>query len=199
MDHNKKRKIIGFLVTGITDTYSVKLIQGVARAARNLDLDILVMPGKYLDRDLSRQFEDTYEYQFTTLYSYAAAIGLDNLKVVNDRFGHDDGDYALRVIAEVLTRTMQGERCILGRIGGDEFVFLLAGTEDRAGSVKTAIYDAFAVFNQASSKEYNVTVSVGIWTAPADMQVTLEDMLSYADTILYEEKQNKDRNILKHL
>ena len=129
----------------------------------------------------------------------AGYVDMDNLKVVNDRFGHDDGDYALRVIAEVLTRTMQGERCILGRIGGDEFVFLLAGTEDRAGSVKTAIYDAFAAFNQASSKEYNVTVSVGIWTAPADMQVTLEDMLSYADTVLYEEKQNKDRNILKHL
>ena len=127
----------------------------------------------------------------------AGYVDMDNLKVVNDRFGHDDGDYALKSIAEILTATLRDERCVLGRIGGDEFAFLLAGGEEKAKSVKAAIRDAFEVFNRASSKEYNVTVSVGIWAAPGDMPVTLDDMLSYADTLLYEAKQQKNRNILK--
>jgi len=127
----------------------------------------------------------------------AGYVDMDNLKMVNDRFGHDDGDYALKTIAEILTATLHGEHSVIGRIGGDEYVFLLTGGEQKAEWVKTAISNAFAAFNRTSGKAYNITASTGIWVCPAGTQVTLENMLSYADAVLYEEKQGKDRNILK--
>ena len=147
----------------------------------------------FLDRG-ARFLKEMQEHGRDCLAGY---VDMDDLKVVNDRFGHDDGDYALKVIADILTATLSSEHCILGRIGGDEFVFLMAGGEETAEHVKTAICDAFTAFNGASSKEYNVMVSVGIWAARAGVPVTLDEMLSYADTLLYEAKQQKERNILK--
>lgn len=137
------------------------------------------------------------EMQETGQDCVAGYVDMDNLKVVNDRFGHDDGDYALKVIGKILTATLCDERSVIGRIGGDEYVFLLAGGNEKAEMVKTAIIDAFEVFNRTSDKEYNITASTGVWVCPAGMQVNLENMLSYADTALYEAKQKKDRSILK--
>ncbi|HET8567486.1 MAG TPA: GGDEF domain-containing protein [Candidatus Limnocylindria bacterium] len=69
-----------------------------------------------------RQATETGE-RFTLVY-----VDLDGFKNVNDRFGHSKGDDVLRRVAEVLRRSVRGAD-LAGRVGGDEFVLLLANTD----------------------------------------------------------------------
>lgn len=47
MAQKRSKPIIGFLVSGITDDYTRQLCQGVIQAAKNLDVTVVIMPGKY--------------------------------------------------------------------------------------------------------------------------------------------------------
>lgn len=69
-----------------------------------------------------RQAKATGE-RVTVLYT-----DLDGFKRVNDRFGHGKGDEVLRLVAEVLRRSIRGAD-VAGRVGGDEFVLLLVNTD----------------------------------------------------------------------
>ena len=65
---------------------------------------------------------------------------MDNLKYVNDKFGHDDGDFALREIAAILKDTFR-EKDIIGRMGGDEFiVFALIQVSDYEKQIKDSLH-----------------------------------------------------------
>ena len=56
---------------------------------------------------------------------------MDNLKQVNDRFGHKNGDYAIKSIAQILQQSFDTDD-VIGRIGGDEFCVLLRDEADEA-------------------------------------------------------------------
>jgi len=89
-------------------------------------------------------------------------VDLDNFKTVNDRNGHAAGDTALRRVADVLRACVRAGD-VLGRMGGDEFVVILAdcdrdGARRVAEEIRAAVQDADA----------GLTVSVGVAAAPAD-------------------------------
>ena len=62
---------------------------------------------------------------------------LDNLKPINDRFGHDAGDRALKETAQVLETVLRGSD-VIARLGGDEFCAILAGAESDAAATAVA-------------------------------------------------------------
>ena len=47
-------------------------------------------------------------------------IDMNNLKIINDRYGHDEGDYSLKTIARILVQVV-GNKGVVARIGGDEY------------------------------------------------------------------------------
>jgi len=114
-------------------------------------------------------------------------IDLDNLKKLNDVFGHINGDSLLRSVGEILMGT---DRVISAcRVGGDEFlIFMDAKNKDEVGEVLAVIYDKFAdVVNSNESFRYN-SLSAGI--VMTDPTVILEDAYSEADKALYYAKRN---------
>lgn len=125
-----------------------------------------------------------------------AYIDMNNLKIINDRFGHDDGDFALDTIGKVLRKEFP--EAILGRLGGDEFSLACKYDSNQDGAdIVHQIYQAFTQFNENSSKPYLVTVSVGTYViAPSD-QIEMQDALVLADEKLYFEKMNRTKNVLK--
>lgn len=132
--------------------------------------------------------------------SQASVVGyvdMNNLKIVNDKFGHEEGDFSLKSIARILCEVLSGGKSIIGRIGGDEFAFIMKGSMRDAEKLDEAVKAAFAKFNKASDKPYNVTASVGMYPISEGEEISLEDALSYADEALYVAKQSKDRNVLK--
>lgn len=87
MDSGKKRFTIGLLVSGITEYFIISICKGVMLAAKEADVNLVVLPGKYIDRDLSANKEIQYEYQYNTLFDYAGADTLDAVIVAADVIG----------------------------------------------------------------------------------------------------------------
>ena len=122
-------------------------------------------------------------------------VDMNNLKIINDRYGHEDGDFALRTIADILTEIV-GDRGIAARIGGDEYACALS-TEEEKTALLTKIYDAFTAFNRTSSKPYNVTVSAGAYCFEESDEHSLEDAMTLADEQLYEVKKLRKKDVAK--
>lgn len=123
-------------------------------------------------------------------------IDMNNLKIINDRYGHEEGDYSIKTIASILKKNFPEE--IVGRIGGDEFALLYSGDEHLDGNeIIQKVYKLFDEFNINSSKAYNITVSAGACPIYANVKIELQDALAIADEKLYVDKQKRVKNVVK--
>ncbi len=122
---------------------------------------------------------------------------MDSLKVVNDTFGHADGDFALKNIARILTKSL-GPGNVVGRIGGDEFVcFAFLDDASFATKVQEDIRALSAELNETSGKPYYVEMSVGVSEFECTGDMKIENLLSQADNALYTNKRYKRLSVLK--
>ena len=115
-------------------------------------------------------------------------IDLDHLKEINDRFGHDGGDFLLKTIAERL-RTVIRSDDIVARLGGDEFVLVQPNISGREQAEEFAQRLSSALAEPMRLKEHELftTVSIGVALAPADGD-TPERLLKSADLAVYKGK-----------
>ncbi len=122
---------------------------------------------------------------------------MNNLKIINDRYGHEEGDFSLKAIADRLARAA-GKDGVAGRIGGDEFAYICPydGADEGLETLEE-LYNTFRNFNEGTDKEYNVTVSAGACVLRADSGMSLEEALSVADERLYEAKQLRSKEVAK--
>jgi two-component system cell cycle response regulator len=119
------------------------------------------------------------------------AIDVDDLKSVNDTFGHEMGDLALRGFANVVRKTIRGSDVGV-RTGGDEFLILLprGGLED-ARVLAGRLRDAVAAQGRA---EPHTAITVSLGVAAWRPGRTTEQVLEAADAMLYAAKRaGKDR------
>lgn len=115
----------------------------------------------------------------------AVMIDLDHFKLLNDRYGHAQGDAVLRLLADTVNgRRRDGDGFV--RLGGDEFLLLLPNTTaEDAGRVGEAIRAGFAAaMAPLAIAAPSPTISIGI--ACGDLAgCDLEPLLSEADKVLY--------------
>lgn len=124
---------------------------------------------------------------------------LDHLKQINDIYGHAEGDFAIKNIAERL-RAVLPKDTISGRIGGDEFVsFLLSDEEGFTERIKKELSEMGKEFNKDSDKPYYIEMSVGIYEFVCDAQVNFEEIMKKSDKLLYKAKENRRTNVQKEL
>jgi len=121
-------------------------------------------------------------------------LDMDNLKRINDTSGHPTGDRALAEIAFILKKSFR-EADIVGRMGGDEFSVLAMETNRPldSGVLVQRLQEKLDHFNARSAAEagFNLSVSVGVFTREPDHPATIEEMLSRADMLMYDEKRAK--------
>ncbi len=115
-------------------------------------------------------------------------IDLDHFKEINDRFGHDGGDFLLKTIAERL-RAVTRTDDIVARLGGDEFVLVQPNISGREQAEEFAHRLSSALAEPMRLKEHELftTVSIGVALAPADGD-TPERLLKSADLAVYKGK-----------
>lgn len=125
--------------------------------------------------------------------SYALLlIDLDHFKEVNDRFGHEQGDHVLQLLAGIMESSCR-ETDFIGRFGGEEFLVVLPGTAaDRAVLVAEKI--GMSVADELVPGVGSITVSIGVAYAIADDADEME-ALRRADRNLYRAKGN-GRNLV---
>ncbi len=118
-------------------------------------------------------------------------LDLDDLKAINDTFGHLEGNRVLVATANIL-RACFRQSDILARLGGDEFCVLMTdATQDSAQQVRKRVQERVDFINSLSTWQYKISLSIGIAEVPVVHQPSLEDLLKTADARMYEEKRNK--------
>jgi len=136
------------------------------------------------ERQLEREVNRTLrlEHPFCLLM-----IDIDNFKRLNDTFGHDVGDEAIRRIGKVLSEGTRGID-LAARIGGEEFAVLLVETELARG-LEVAERLRIAIKDLSIPPVDYVTASFGVAECPSSAQ-TSTDILKVADNLLYQAKRN---------
>ena len=114
-------------------------------------------------------------------------IDLDHLKQINDVYGHNYGDIAIKAIAEVLKSSCRSID-VAARMGGEEFNLLLPGV-DSAGGCIAAERIRKAIAAVELEKIGHITASLGVATY-LEHSEDIEDLLELADRAMYESKRN---------
>lgn len=115
---------------------------------------------------------------------------VDNLKAINDSYGHKEGDLTLVRVADVLESTFR-DSDVLGRLGGDEFIAL---------APKSSSYDRVTILRRltrnlaqvnSGDHRYEISLSIGVARFDPLRPVSLADLVAQADRSMYEQKMNR--------
>ena len=126
-------------------------------------------------------------------------IDMDGLKVINDTFGHAEGDYALRVLADAIRGASFVDE-IGFRVGGDEFEVLAMDYSENSILKFISRFEAYLEnINKGAGKPYNIFASCGFSICCIDPSMNLNEWLTLSDNIMYAEKEKTrgKRKILK--
>lgn len=118
-------------------------------------------------------------------------IDMDGLKSINDRFGHYEGDRAIRALADCIKKCSDfGE--IAGRAGGDEFyVFAPDYSEARLNRFVERMKGFVDEYNKVNRMDYRLDFSIGTYLTEADSYGRIEDYFKISDARMYEQKTSK--------
>lgn len=112
---------------------------------------------------------------------------LNKFKLINDQFGHAEGDRALREFADLLMNVLRASD-VIARLGGDEFAALLSGTSDQSMAVQR-LRDALDRRNAESGRPYALSTSIGVAVRRGDEDETLASLQRRADEAMYHDKR----------
>jgi diguanylate cyclase (GGDEF)-like protein len=119
---------------------------------------------------------------------------LDDMKQINDRLGHQQGDLALIDTATILKEIFR-EVDIIARIGGDEFAILaMEAAKDSADILRTRLQENFDACNAKGDRRYKLAISVGMSRYDPYTPCSIDELMARADASMYEQKQGKHRS-----
>jgi len=165
-----------------------KLQQKIAENRKNLLYDTLTgVRSRFAYNEQITQELARWK-RYGTPFSYAI-LDIDHFKKVNDKYGHNAGDKALRLIAQLMQKKIRKSDTLF-RIGGEEFVLLLTNTsasqaEPLITKLRNGIVDSGFHFKQ---QRVVLTLSAGITEVATEDSI--ESMYERADAALYQAKES---------
>jgi diguanylate cyclase (GGDEF)-like protein len=118
-------------------------------------------------------------------------LDLNEFKPINDKFGHAEGDKALQQFASVLDEVGR-DSDIVARMGGDEFVILLVDADKKAvDQVMKRFSQQIESCNEQQALGYDITFSYGIVLFDPAKHMTINDLLSEGDALMYKRKKSR--------
>ncbi|MGC8925720.1 MAG: GGDEF domain-containing protein [Calditerrivibrio sp.] len=150
-------------------------------------------------KKIEEEFYRSQRYQKT--FS-VLMIDSDNLKLINDTYGHKYGSMVIKSIAEVIKTNIR-RTDFAARYGGDEFILCLVETDlDGAIEVAERIRKQFELksFFTKDEKKFTITLSIGVSNYPKSGD-SLMDVIELADKAMYQSKnsgKNKTSYLLKN-
>jgi diguanylate cyclase (GGDEF)-like protein/PAS domain S-box-containing protein len=116
-------------------------------------------------------------------------IDVNDLKLVNDNFGHQEGDELLQKVSDILQHSLRRNDKVV-RFGGDEFLLiLLQSNQDSAEMIWLRIKEKLKQATKNNKKSYKISASHGAAEYSPDYQKSLDQLINQADNAMYEEKK----------
>ncbi len=165
-----------------------RALNGMADALEH-QATVDTLTGLYNLRHLSSNLEALLAFAERQAKPLALVVGdLDNLKPINDTYGHPVGDRVLRAVGTTL-RAWSGREYTCWRLGGDEFVVALPGlSEEGAQTLAVNLRKAIgAIVIAVGEEKIQPSISVGLACYPEDA-ISAGDLLAIADRRMYEAK-----------
>jgi len=119
---------------------------------------------------------------------------LDRLKYINDTFGHKEGDFAIRAVAETLKKGCP-KGSLFNRFGGDEMLAVCPGRIEPE-KVRTEFAGYFKEFNEKCEKPYEISASIGVYITEENAVLNFEELIEKSDRLMYEEKERHRKKIM---
>ncbi len=117
---------------------------------------------------------------------------VDNLKKINDSYGHQEGDMALIRAADALEQAFRASD-ILARLGGDEFVVLATETSGKTEELVLRRLEKNLKELNAEETRYELSLSIGVARFDPKCAVPLGELMAQADEAMYEQKRKHQR------
>ena len=114
-------------------------------------------------------------------------LDIDDMKGINDRYGHDHGDLAIRTVSRVVNGSCRRTDFKM-RYGGDEFVII---TEAGKLDLRKRLEENFRKINESGELPFCLSVSIGEYTIEGGSPKSLDELLKHADELMYQEKARK--------
>lgn len=124
-------------------------------------------------------------------------IDVDDMKRINDTFGHQQGDAALVAATTILRDTFR-ESDIIARVGGDEFVVLAIDPNELPAEVLAhRLQQKCVERNDGALDDFELSLSAGSTYYDPQNPCSIEELMERADRIMYREKRDKHRGLKK--
>lgn len=116
---------------------------------------------------------------------------IDNLKQINDTYGHRHGDIALKAVADLLCTCFRASD-IIARIGGDEFAVLAIESDRLSNDVLVQrLKQQLGKYTALKKYPFDLNISVGTVFCDPECPLPIDDLLARADKTMYQEKRKK--------
>ena len=178
----------------------IKIVNQISRINNLIAMDQLTgLPNRrFFDDQMSREWGRSRREK-TPLS--LLLLDVDKFKMVNDTYGHLQGDAVLQIIANTLKESLKRITDIIARWGGEEFIVLLSNT-DSDGALNVA-EQIRVLIEQTSisienSKTMKVTISIGVDTLIATQDCSPDTLISHADKALYTAKATGRNRVCKY-
>lgn len=123
-------------------------------------------------------------------------IDINNLKKVNDRYGHEEGDKLIVKMAETINNTLRSVDFLV-RFGGDEFLIIFQNCRmEDAENVWNRIQAEMENINISSNNSYRLSASAGFASMEESPTLTLKELIDLADTRMYKNKRMYKSGVL---
>lgn len=177
----------GARVIGVVTDVTKQMLQRL-KIERERDYDHLT--GLYNRRAFIQEMTKLFDHPATLKIAAAIMLDLDNLKYINDTFGHDFGDSYLKETA-LLLKNNTPSGTVIARMSGDEFYLFYYGYDSadqlrvQINRLRTSILDSSVA--QPDGSMMRVRLSAGIAWYPKDSDNVMK-LLKYADFAMYKVK-----------
>lgn len=146
---------------------------------------------QYLMSQFKLEFETAYKLDRTLSI---AMMDIDKFKRINDLYGHDEGDRALKLVASVVKEVIR-QHDLFGRYGGDEFVIIFPNS---SAHMAEKIIERIAITlksNPLRIGDISIELSMSVGICEKSTEKNPEEMISCADKLMYDIKKKKYVNL----
>ncbi len=122
-------------------------------------------------------------------------IDLDDFKIINDSYGHNEGDKALIAVTNIFLKSTRNID-LVSRYAGDEFIIIMENASSSSvNAMINRIQNNLKDYNMKSGNQYNLQMSIGYYTILDPKNETLESIINAADKSMYAEKSLKKNQV----